>query len=94
MRVFGGLSRALSGLSFANKDCLPIAAANLIAGAALIRETGGKPVGFAKRPTKADISYPGNLWRVSIEAEQLLGLYHQAVSNVGTSGPPAPLRRA
>jgi hypothetical protein len=80
-------------LRFANKDCLPIAAADLIAGAALMRETGGKPIGFAKRPTKADFSYPGHLWRVSIEPEQLLGLYHQAVANVGAHGPPAPLQR-
>jgi hypothetical protein len=79
IRQFDGLPRALAGLSFANKDCLPIAAADLIAGAALTWETGGKPIGFAKHPTKADVSHPGNLWRVSIEPEQLLDLYHQAV---------------
>ena len=70
---FGRPSRALAGLSFANKDCLPIAVADLIAGAALMQETGGKPIGFAKHPSKALISYPGNLWRVSIEPEQLPG---------------------
>jgi len=94
IRQFDGLSRALAGLSFANKDCLPIAAADLIAGAALTRETGRKPIGFAKHPTKAEISYRGNLWRVSVEPEQLLGLYHQAVGNVGAHGPPVPLRRS
>jgi hypothetical protein len=93
-RRYQGDSRGLAGLSFADKDCLPIAAADLIAGAALMRETGGKPIGLAKHPTKADISYPGNLWRVSIEPEQLLGLYHQAVANVGAHGPGVPLGRS
>jgi hypothetical protein len=79
MRKLGCPSRALAGLSFANKDCLPIAVADLIAGAALMQEAGGKPIGSAKHPSKALISYPGNLWRVSIEPEQLLDLYHQAV---------------
>jgi hypothetical protein len=55
-----------------------------------MRETGGKPIGFARGQTKADISYRGNLWRVLIEQEQLLGLYDQAVGNMG-AGPPVPL---
>jgi hypothetical protein len=76
MRKLGRPSRALAGLSFANKDCLPIAVADLIACAALMQETGGKPIGSAKHPSKALISYPGNLWRVSIEPEQLLDLHH------------------
>jgi hypothetical protein len=78
-RQYDGDSRAFVGSDFADKDCLPIAAADLIAGAALMRETGGRPIGFARHPTKADVSFRGNLWRVVIGQEQLLSLYKQAV---------------
>jgi hypothetical protein len=72
----------LPPLRFANKDCLPIASADLIAGSALRVETGGKLIGAPKHPTKADVSYRGNLWRVLIEREQLLGLHNLAVGNI------------
>jgi hypothetical protein len=85
-RQFYNLPRPLAGLSFANKDCLPIAAADLIAGSALTAVTGGKIIGAARHPTKANVSYRGNLWRVDVEREQLLDLYDQAVSNIGGLG--------
>jgi hypothetical protein len=78
-RQYDGKSGNLAPLRFANKDCLPIASADLIAGSALRVETGGKPIGTARHPTKADVSYRGNLWRVFIERETLLSLYNQAV---------------
>jgi hypothetical protein len=81
-RRFGGNSRGLAGLSFATKDCLPIAAADLIAGSALTRETGGKLIGVAKHQTKADVSYRGNLGRVFLEKDQLQSLYDLAVGNI------------
>ena len=85
-RQYDHASRALAGLSFANKDCLPIAAADLIAGAALMRETGGKLIGFARHETKADASYLGNLWRVFVEQDQLLSLYDLAVGSADSLG--------
>jgi hypothetical protein len=42
-RQYDGASGALAPLRFANKDCLPIASADLIAGSALRLETGGSP---------------------------------------------------
>jgi hypothetical protein len=86
-RQYDGESGALAPLRFANKDCLPIASADLIAGSALRVETGGKPIGAARHPTKAGVSYRGNLWRVLIVREQLLSLYNLAVGNVGGLGP-------
>jgi hypothetical protein len=85
-RQYEGESVTLAPLRFANKDCLPIASADLIAGSALRLWTGGKPIGAAKRSTKADVSYRGNLWRVLIEREQLLDLYSLAVGNIGGLG--------
>jgi hypothetical protein len=85
-RQYDGASGALAPLRFANKDCFPIASADLIAGSALRVETGGKPIGAARHPTRAGDSYRGNLWRVVIGREQLLGLYDLAVGNIDGLG--------
>ena len=82
-RQYDGESVTLAPLRFANKDSLPIASVDLIAWSALRIETGGKPIGAAKYPTKADVSYRGNLLRVPIEREQLLDLYNLAVGDIG-----------
>jgi hypothetical protein len=75
-----GESRALSGLTFANKKaCLPLAAADLFAYTAWGKEVGQRPIGIANRPTKADASYRGNMYRIMIDRDILDSLHAQAV---------------
>jgi hypothetical protein len=76
-------SRALSGLTFADKkDCLPLAAADLFAYTAWGKELGVKPIGTAKKPIKAEASFRQNLFRIVLRREELLGLHAQAVEIV------------
>jgi hypothetical protein len=74
-------ARALAGLTFADKDCLPLATADLFAYTALGKELGAKPIGTAKRPIKADVSFRQNLYRIVVTKNELLGLFDQAVES-------------
>jgi uncharacterized protein DUF3800 len=77
---FGDRSSALSGLTFETKqNCLPIAAADLFAYSVYGKETGQKPMGVSRKPTKADVSYRGNLSRLALGQEQLDSLHRQAI---------------
>lgn len=71
---------ALAGLTFANKrDCLPLAIADLFAYTGWRHEVGPKPIGIAKKPTKSEASYRGNVYRLEINRETLDGLFQQAI---------------
>ena len=90
-----GVQRALSGLTFANKrDCLPLAAADLLAYSAWGQEVGQKPIGTLNRPSKADVSYRNNLHRVGLIRDSLDSLHQQAIGFAGGSVQAAriPLR--
>lgn len=78
---FQGQSKALAGLDFKTKeDCLPLAAADLFAYSVYGDETGRKPIGVAKKPSKSDTSYRGNLYRIVLERQTLDDLYQQAIA--------------
>jgi hypothetical protein len=80
-KFFNVSSGALGGLTFSSKaDCLPLAAADLFAYSAYAKEVGTKLLWQAKRPTKSNISYRGNLYRSRITRQILEGLYDQAVA--------------
>jgi hypothetical protein len=83
-RRFGERSmKALAGLTFASKDnCLPLAAADLFAYSAYGHEVGTKPLGVAKRPLKADASYPRNMYRVVVERPELIAMHGQALAEI------------
>jgi hypothetical protein len=73
-------SKALASLTFETKEkCLPLAAADLFAYSAYREETGGKPIGVPKRPTKSDASYRGNAYRILLDRETLDALHQQAI---------------
>lgn len=75
-----GQPRALAGLTFRNKKTsLPLAAADLFAYTAWGKEVGQKPIGIAKRPSKADASYRGNYIRIMLNRDNLDGLHEQAM---------------
>lgn len=75
-----GPSRALAGLIFeSKKTCLPLAAADLFAYSALGQELGQKPIGIPKKPTKSDVSYRGNAWRIMLDRPTLRKLHEQAI---------------
>lgn len=75
-----GPSRALSGLTFADKEsCLPIAAADLLAYSAWGQEVGQKPIGELRTPSKAEQSYRTNVTRVDLNKDSLKSLHEQAV---------------
>jgi hypothetical protein len=75
-----GQSRALAGLTFANKKtCLPLAAADLFAYTAWGKEVGQKPMGIAKKPIKSEASYRGNFFRVELNRDSLDSLHEQAI---------------
>jgi hypothetical protein len=75
-----GQRRALSGLTFANKqDCLPLAAADLLAYIAWGQEVRQKPIGTLNRPSKTDASYRNNLFRVELIRDSLDSLHEQAI---------------
>jgi hypothetical protein len=76
-----GQSKALAGLTFGNKKTsLPLAAADLFAYTAWGKEVGQKPIGVAKKPIKADLSYRRNMFRVVVDRNNLEGLYDQAMA--------------
>jgi hypothetical protein len=78
---FQGQSKAPAGLAFNTKeDCLPLAAADLFAYSVYGDETGRKPIGVAKRPSKSDTSYRGNLYRIVLERQILDDLHKQAIA--------------
>jgi hypothetical protein len=73
-------ARALAGLTFANKtNCLPLAAADLFAYTAWGQRVGQKPIGTAKKPTKSEASYRGNLFWVELNRDSLNSLHEQAI---------------
>jgi Protein of unknown function (DUF3800) len=75
-----GQSRVLSGLTYSNKkDCLPLAAADMFAYGAWSQRVGSKPIGIAKKPSKSDASYRGNLFRVELNRDSLDSLHEQAI---------------
>ncbi len=77
---FASAPGALAGLSFAKKgECLPLAIADLFAYSAWGREVGQKPLGAAKKPTKSEASYRGNVYRIGIDRNTLDGLFKQAL---------------
>ena len=77
---FKGQSRALAGLTFGTKQgCLPLAAADLFAYTAYQKEVGSKMIGTPKKPLKADASYRGNLYRITLKRETLDALHQQAI---------------
>jgi hypothetical protein len=80
-KVFGE-SKALSGLTFANKaNCLPLAAADLFAYSVFGKETQAKPLGRAKRVSKSDLSYKGNMFHIAIGRETLDLLHEQSLAD-------------
>jgi hypothetical protein len=88
-----GQSRALAGLTFNNKkSCLPLAAADLFAYTAWGKEVGQRPIGMAKKPSKSEASYRGQLFRIMLNRDSLDSLHEQAVlfanSNLPISRPP------
>jgi len=69
----------LNGLTFEDKkDCLPLAAADLIAYNVYREETGAKPLGQLKQASKAEASYNGNLYRIDLDRDTLLLLNEQS----------------
>jgi hypothetical protein len=81
VQELSGQHRALAALAFQNKrDCLPLAAADLFAYSAWGAEVGQKPIGAARKPTKSEASYRGNLTRVMITRGSLDDLHQQAVA--------------
>jgi hypothetical protein len=82
-------ARSLAGLTFASKgDCLPVAAADLLAYSAWGNETGQKIIGKSKKPLKSSQSVKP-YWRIDIDREQIDRLHDQAIEMSGAS----PLRR-
>src|SRR5262249_21007906 len=73
----------LAGLTFDNKrTCLPLASADLYAYSAWSKEVGQKPIGIAKKRTKSEASYRGNLWRIMLTRRNLRDLHEQAIQSV------------
>jgi hypothetical protein len=75
-------SHALAGLTTAGKDCLPLAAADLLAYSAWAEEVGAKPIGVAKKPSKADASFRQNLYKIVVSRNEILGLFDQGMANI------------
>lgn len=90
-----GPRRALSGLAFANKDCLPLAAADMFAYTSLGDKLGQKPIGTPKKSPKSESSYRGNMYWIDLNRDSLDGLYQQAIDliNGRLSQVPHVLRR-
>jgi hypothetical protein len=85
------LPRALAGLSFSNKkNCLPLAAADLFAYSAWGTETGQKPIGTPRKPTKSEASYRGNMFRVPLNRDSLDSLHEQAIQIANERAPRGP----
>jgi hypothetical protein len=81
VKGLSGQHRALAGLTFDNeRDCLPLAAADLFAYSAWGAEVGQKPIGAARKPTKSELSYRGNMTRIMITRDTLDELHKQAVA--------------
>jgi hypothetical protein len=75
-------AHALAGLTFDNKrTCLPLASADLYAYSAWSTEVGQKPIGIAKKRTKSEASYRGNLWRIMLTRRNLSDLHEQAIQS-------------
>jgi hypothetical protein len=71
---------ALAGLAFSNKkDCLPIAAADNFAYTAWGEKEGKKPLGMAKKASKSETSYRGNMFWIDLNRDSLDGLHEQAI---------------
>ncbi len=71
---------ALSGLTFQSKaNCLPLAAADLIAYGTYQLEIGNDILGKSKKPLKADASYRFHVYRVGIDKESLESLYFNSL---------------
>jgi hypothetical protein len=80
-------SKALNSLTFQKKiDCLPLAAADLFAYNVYRIETGGKPIGTSKKPTKSDNSYRGNMYHIRLDRGALDALHMQALSFIDRRG--------
>jgi hypothetical protein len=76
----GNRSAGLAGVSFKPKlDCLPLAAADLLAYGAYVTETGGKRIGTPKLPLKSLFSYRRNGYRHIVTQKGLEALYHQSL---------------
>ena len=88
--------RALAGLGFSNKqDCLPLAAADLFAYTAWSDKVGQKPLGVAKRATRSDKSYRGNMCWIDLNRDSLNSLHEQAIriSHGGPTSLPPDVER-
>ena len=78
-----GPRKALSGLSYANKkDCLPLAASDLLAYSAWSYQVGQKPIGEPKKASISDASYRSNFFRVELNRDSLDSLHEQAIKAV------------
>ena len=77
IRAKTGNAPALSSLRFEKKDQrgYPLMLADMLAYSAYRKETGAKHIGTARKATKSDKSYRGNLVRVPLGRETLKDLY-------------------
>jgi len=71
--------RALAGLTFSDKNDLPIAAADNFAYNTWGDVVGQKPIGIAKNPTKSDKSYRNNAVWIDLNRNSLDSLHEQAI---------------
>jgi hypothetical protein len=83
--------RALAGITFADKNCLPLAAADYFAYIALRDKLGLPWLGVARKPTKSDLSYRNNMCWVDLNRDSLDGLHEQAI-RIAYGGPASLLR--
>lgn len=75
-----GPHNAMGGLSFGDKaNCLPLAAADLLAYTAWGQEVGQKPMGQFKGDMKAQASYRKNFYRLPLDKDTLDLLHDQAL---------------
>ncbi len=78
-RLPGANQRALAGLTLGDKTDLPLAAADNLAYSAWGDRVGQKPIGILKRPSKAEVSYRGNVAWINLSRDTLDSLYEQAI---------------
>jgi hypothetical protein len=72
----------LAGLTFDNKKtCRPLASADLYAYSAWGKEVGQKPIGIAKKRTKSEASYRGNMSQIMLTRRNLHDLHEQAIQS-------------
>ena len=70
--------RALAGLTFDDKNCLPLAAADQFAYTAWGEKVGQKPLGIPKKPVKSARSYRLNMSWIDLNRDILNSLHEQA----------------